>query len=80
MSLRSLQIDLPDEAWNRIDRLAAELPHDGDAVQSLVRAILDIVQRGVERPRSKEREMVIQFFGEEAIQEATARDARSIMP
>jgi len=80
MSARTLQIDLPDDAWTRIDRLAAEVPNDGNAVETLVTMLLDIVQRGVERPRSKERELVIQCFGEEAFQEAILQDTRPVKP
>ena len=68
MTARTLQIDLPDDAWDRIDRIAAALPYDTQNVETLVRVLLDIVQKGVDRPRSKEREWVIQCFGEEAIQ------------
>lgn len=77
MSKQTLQIDLPADAWTRIDRLAAEVPHDGNAVETVVTVLLDIVQRGIELPRSKEREMVIQCFGEEAVQEAILQEPRT---
>ncbi len=80
MTIRSYKIDLPDDAWDRIDRLAAQISHHEEPVQTLVTVLLDIVQKGVERRRSKEREMVIQCFGEEAMQEATIEHARRMMP
>jgi hypothetical protein len=71
MTSRTLQIDLPDDTWNRIDRLAATLPYDAQTVEKMVSVLLDMIQKGVDRPRSGEREWTIQCFGEEAIQEAT---------
>lgn len=78
MPARTVQIDLPDDAWSRIDRLAAEIAHENQTVETVVTMLLDIVQKGVDLPRSKERELVIQCFGEEAIQEAILNANRSI--
>ncbi|GAB5406965.1 MAG: hypothetical protein Aurels2KO_51960 [Aureliella sp.] len=74
MSVRILQIDLPDDAWTRIDRISTELPYDAQTVEKMVTVLLDIVQKGVDRPRSKERELIIHCFGEEAIQEAILQE------
>ena len=73
MTTRTIRVDLLDEAWLRIDRLAAELPSQAQTVDSMVTVLLELVQKGVARPRSKEREVVIQCFGEEAVQEAISQ-------
>ncbi len=73
MTIRMLNIDLPDADWERIDSLAAEVPHTEDPIATLTTTLLTLVQKGVARPRSREREIVIECFGEESLLAATRR-------
>lgn len=74
MTKRTLEIELPDEMWERLDRLASGMPYDDQTVETLVTHLLDHVQQGLYRSGAWERQWLIQCVGEDAVLDAYRQD------
>jgi hypothetical protein len=72
MAKRTLEVDLPDEWWARLDRLVAVHPHV-ESVDELLADLLDHLQQSIYRSGSWERLWLAQCVPEEAIEAAYDR-------
>ena len=65
MTKRTIELDLPDEWWARIDRLATAGKFGG--CKYFIGSLLDHVQQGVYRSMAWERDWLQMVVGPEAI-------------
>jgi hypothetical protein len=66
LSKRTLEIEMPHECWQRIDRLVDACNLAG-GLEDFVTSLLDHVQQGVYRAGAWEREWLEQCVGAEAV-------------
>jgi hypothetical protein len=64
---RTLNLDIPDDAWRRLEAVAAVLGMGPDAV---VRMVLEQLDAGILRPGSWERGHAEELYGEDAVEYA----------
>ena len=80
MTKRTIELDLPDDVWKRIERLAGGMQWvDGmQPVEGLLTHLIDHIQQGVYRSGAWEREWLSQCVDEAAIQKAWEQDERGL--